>query len=118
MRTDQFLMVLRTRRPLLAAHDTRTAKPRPKQANAELLTPEHRAWRLAVCRRAHWRCEWIEDGMQCRASHAGGYRMIADHVTERFDAGALLDPDNGMCVCPSHHGLKTHAERARRAAQR
>jgi 5-methylcytosine-specific restriction protein A len=44
--------------------------------------------------------------------------MIADHVHERSDGGALLDPDNGMCVCSSHHGLKTNAERARRAAQR
>src|SRR5450759_3387699 len=45
----QFLMVLRTSRPLLAAHDTRTAKPRPKQVDAELLTPEHRAgaWQSA-----------------------------------------------------------------------
>ena len=114
----QFLMVLRTSRPLLAIHDTRTAKPRRKQADAELLTPEHRAWRLAVCRRAGWRCEWIEDGMQCRASHAGGYRMIADHIVERSDGGALHDTSNGRCVCSSHHGIKTNAERARRAAQR
>jgi 5-methylcytosine-specific restriction enzyme A len=102
-------MALRTSRPLLSVHDTRTVKPRPKQADAELLTPEHRAWRLAVCRRAGWRCEWIEHGMQCRATQAGGYRMIADHVIERSDGGALLDPENGMCVCASHHGLHLRA---------
>ena len=112
-------MALRTSRPLLATHDTRTAKPRPKQADAELLTPEHRAWRLAVCRRAGWRCQWIDEaGRRCDASTHRGDRMIADHVIERSDGGALLDPDNGMCVCPSHHGLKTNVERARRAAQR
>ncbi len=108
-------MALRISRPLLATHDTRTAKPRPKQADAELLTPEHRQWRLAVCRRAGWRCEWVEDGMQCRASHAGGYRMIADHIVEREDGGALLDLDNGQCLCTSHNTLKGNRARAARA---
>ena len=112
-------MALRTSRPLLATHDTRTAKPRPKQADAELLTPEHRSWRLAVCRRAAWRCEWIEDGMQCRATHADGYRMIADQVTERADGGRLYDPRNGQCLCVSHNTLKGNAaRRARCASQR
>src|SRR5260221_10520890 len=110
-------MALRTSRPLLATHDTRTAKPRPKQADAELLTPEHRAWRLAVCRRAGWRCEWAENGVQCRASHAGGYTTIPDHRIERSHGGALDDTDNGQCLCPSHHRIKTNPERARRAAQ-
>ena len=111
-------MVLRTSRPLLAVHDTRTAKPRPKQADAELLTPEHRAWRKIICDRAGWRCEWVEQGKRCEASHMRGDRMLSDHIVERSDGGALLDPGNGMCLCPSHHGAKTHAERARRAAQR
>jgi 5-methylcytosine-specific restriction enzyme A len=107
-------MALRTSRPLLAAHDTRTAKPRPKQADAELLTPEHRAWRLAVCRRAQWRCEWVENGNRCQASHARGNKMFADHIIERSDGGALHDLENGRALCGSHHGLKTNAERAKR----
>src|SRR6266446_426483 len=100
-------MALRTSRPLLAAHDTRTARPRPKQADAELLTPKHRAWRLAVCRRAGWQCQWIEDdGKRCQASAALGHIMIADHIIEREDGGALLDPDNGQCLCTAHNTLK------------
>lgn len=110
-------MALRTSRPRLAVHDTRTAQPRTKQADAELLTPEHRAWRIAVCRRAGWRCEWIEDGMQCRASHAGGYRMVADHIIERADGGALLDLDNGQCLCSAHNTLKGNQARRTRAAR-
>src|SRR5450756_680987 len=109
-------MVLRTSRPLLAPDDTRTLKPRPKQADAELLTPEHRAWRLAVCRRAGWRCEWIEDGRRCEASTQRGDRLFADHVAERFDGGA--HDGAGRALCGSHHGIKTNRERARRAAQR
>jgi hypothetical protein len=84
----QFLMVLRTSRPRLAVHDTRTGKPRPKQADAALLTPEHRAWRLAVCRRAGWRCEWLEDGRRCEASTQRGDRLFADHVVERASMAA------------------------------
>ena len=108
-------MVLRTSRPRLAAHDTRTARPRPKQADSELLTPEHRAWRLAVCRRAGWRCEWVEQGMRCEASAATGYVMVADHKVERADGGALYDEDNGQCLCVSHNTLKGNQARRARA---
>lgn len=109
-------MALRTSRPRVAAHDTRTARPRPKQADVELLTPEHRSWRLDVCRRAGWRCEWIEAGERCRASHARGDRMIADHVVERGDGGALLDVDNGQCLCTQHNTLKGNRSRVARAS--
>jgi 5-methylcytosine-specific restriction protein A len=52
--------------------------------------------------------------MQCRATHAGGYRMIADHIVERKDGGAALDPNNGQCLCVAHNTLKgNQARRAR-----
>lgn len=109
-------MALRTSRPRLAAHDTRTARPRPKQADAELLTPEHRAWRLAVCRRAGWRCEWVEQGRRCEASAGTGYVMVADHKIERGDGGVLYDEDNGQCLCVSHNTLKGNRSRVARIA--
>src|SRR5664279_2230416 len=105
---------LRTSRPLLAVHDTRTAKPRPKQADAELLTPEHRELRVAVCRRAGWRCQWVENGMRCHASHERGDRMLADHIVERADGGALSDIDNLQCLCTRHNTLKGNAARRAR----
>ncbi len=40
--------------------------------------------------------------------------MIADHVIERGDGGALLDPDNGQCLCTSHNTLKGNRARAAR----
>lgn len=95
--------------PRLKTLDTRTCRPPPKQADAELLTPEHRAWALEVKTRARWRCE------DCGARGGkGGVRLYADHIKERKDGGALLDPANGRCRCPPCHQRKTAAERARR----
>ena len=107
-------MKLTTLRPRIATLDTRSAKPPPKTADRELLTPEHRAWRLIVCRRAHWRCEWIENGRRCERNARLGDRMIADHIIERMDGGALYDPDNGQCLCVAHNTLKGISARASR----
>ena len=41
---------------------TQRFEPRPKQIDQYYLTSRHREWRLAVCRRAGWRCEAIEYG--------------------------------------------------------
>ncbi|MFJ5486177.1 hypothetical protein ACIKTA_00380 [Hansschlegelia beijingensis] len=51
-------MALKTIQPRLRTIDARTVKPRPKPADAELQTPEHKAWAVEVKRRAGWRCEW------------------------------------------------------------
>jgi 5-methylcytosine-specific restriction protein A len=110
-------MALRTSRPRLTPHDTRTAKPRSKQADAELLTPEHRAWRLDVCRRAGWRCEWIEDGKRCEASKDRGDMIVADHIVERADGGAFYDTANGQALCNSHNVFKGNQARRYRAAR-
>lgn len=40
--------------------------------------------------------------------------MIADHIHERKDGGALLDPKNGQCLCVSHNTAKGIAARAAR----
>lgn len=88
----------------------------PKRADKELLTPEHKAWRLIVCRRAGWRCEWVESGQRCNKSAALGDRMVADHIIEREDGGALYDPANGQCLCVQHNtkkGIDARAARAR-----
>lgn len=86
----------------------------PKTADRELLTPEHRQWRLIVCRRTGWRCEWIEDGVRCGKSAATGDRMTADHIVERFDGGALHNSGNGQCLCVAHNTMKGVAARAAR----
>jgi hypothetical protein len=88
--------------------------PSPKIADRELGTPEHREWRLIVCRRAGWRCEWIkDDGTRC-GRRAPDDRMIADHIIERTDGGPLHDPANGQCLCVQHNTMKGVAARAAR----
>lgn len=104
-------MRLRTFVRALSVIDIRCAHPLEKQVDAELLTPEHRAWRLEVMRRAGWRCEHIEGGKRCNRSEP---RMFANHIAERKDGGAKLDPLNGECLCGRHHTLFTNDQRARR----
>lgn len=101
--------------PRVAEVDIRSAKPPAKQAEAHYLTPEHRAWRAEVIRRAGGKCEWVDDdGTVCGITQP---RMFADHKDERKDGGADLDPANGQCLCGRHHSLKTIAARAARFAK-
>ena len=95
--------------PRLSTLDTRTAQPPPKVADPELLTPEHRRWRAEVIRRAGGMCQ----GKGCGRT---GVRLFADHIVERQDGGARLDPANGQAMCQSCHGKKTVRERAKRQA--
>lgn len=96
--------------------DIRTTMPAPKKADAELLTPQHRAWRAEVMRRAGHQCQAIDDGRRCHVS--APLRLFADHIRERKDGGDPLDPANGQCLCGRHHSLKTAKARAERMAER
>lgn len=102
-------------RALVQRFDGRVVQPTPKRADPELLTAQHRQWRLVVCRRAGWRCEWVDElGVRCPKA-APHHRMVADHVIERSDGGALFDPANGQCLCVEHNTIKGIRARARRA---
>lgn len=85
---------------------------RPPKFDDYYSSAEHRAWRRAVCQRAGWQCEAIENGRRCDKSAANGDRMFADHVVERRDGGA--DLGEGRCLCGSHHTSKTIEERGKR----
>jgi 5-methylcytosine-specific restriction enzyme A len=111
---ERVMVKLPTIAPSLPILDSRTCKPPPKVADAELQTSAHRAWRRVVLVKAGFRCEAIEgDGTRCQA-HAPRDRLFADHIIERSDGGAALDPDNGQCLCGKHHTAKTIDARARR----
>lgn len=73
----------------LGTLDTRTAQPAPKTADPELKTADHQRWRAEVLRRAGGMCQ----GPGCGRT---GVRLFADHIRERQDGGALLDPANGQ----------------------
>jgi 5-methylcytosine-specific restriction protein A len=98
--------------PRLTPTATSRVRPPPKEAPAELLTREYRAWRAEVMRRAGYRCEWVDGGLRCTKA-APRHRMFADHVVERRDGGALLDPRNGQCLCGQHHSIKRRARERR-----
>jgi hypothetical protein len=100
-------------RPRLTTADYRTARLPPKEADPELRTPEHLAWRSAVIARAGGRCEWITNGIRCEKAEPT-HRMYADHIDERSDGGARYDTRNGRCLCAVHHTRKTAAARAKR----
>jgi 5-methylcytosine-specific restriction protein A len=100
-------MALRTSRPMLATHDTRTVRPAPKVAADHYSTPEHRAWRAEVIRLSGGQCQWPG----CKRA---GIRLFADHIIEIKDGGSALDVANGQALCGGHHTNKTLKERAKR----
>jgi len=85
----------------------------PKQKDPVYDTPEFKAWRTTVLARADYQCEAIEHGYRCTNARPE-HRLVADHIIELRDGGALLDVNNGMCLCDAHHQRKTMAMRARR----
>ncbi|MES0168232.1 HNH endonuclease [Mesorhizobium sp. M0027] len=101
--------------PQIKQVDLRTAIPPAKKADPELLTPEHRAWRNQVLKRAGYRCQAIDEGRRCYVTAPA--RLFADHIKERKDGGAPLDVTNGQCLCGRHHTLKTAAARSERMAR-
>ncbi|WP_408586463.1 HNH endonuclease signature motif containing protein [Novosphingobium sp.] len=100
-------------KPRLAALDTRRVKVPAKRAEAVYQTPEYRAWRTSVIDRANGQCEAMEGGKRCPKA-APAHRMFTDHRVEIRDGGAPFDPDNGQCLCGSHHTAKTAQARAAR----
>jgi hypothetical protein len=99
--------------PLVPKGDGRSIRLEPKRADPFYQSAGHEAFRHAVLSRADYRCESIEDGKRCEKA-APQHRLFADHIKERHDGGDPFDPSNGMCLCGSHHTLKTARERARR----
>ena len=100
---------LKTARVGLIGVTTSLLKPPPKEVNAHYQSPEHKAWRLAVMRRAGWKCQHPGCG---RGSPQ--HRLFADHIIELKDGGAPLDPANGQALCGEHHTSKTVQARAAR----
>jgi hypothetical protein len=94
-------LMVKMLKPRIGTLDVRSAKPAPKATDPFYLSPNYRAWREVVIARAGGRCQWPGCG-----TSAG--RMYADHIIERRDGGADLDPRNGQCLCHRHHVLKTN----------
>jgi 5-methylcytosine-specific restriction enzyme A len=94
----------------------RLAEPAPRlKLPAKLADPfyESTAWRslaLAIKDQRGWQCEACgRDGRKTPRL------MIADHIIERKDGGADLDPLNIRVLCAGCHNAKTAKARAERA---
>ena len=102
-------MALRCAKPMLRPRAALAARVPEKRAEPFYSTPEFRKWRAIVIGRAGGMCQWPGCGTT-------DGRMYADHIVERKDGGADLDPANGQCLCAGHHSVKTVGERKKRLA--
>jgi 5-methylcytosine-specific restriction protein A len=86
------------------------ALPAKVKAAPKMAEPfyQSREWRSLVASIKRERGAWCE---RCGSRD----RVIADHIVERKDGGADLDPSNIELLCGKHHAAKTAAARARRA---
>jgi 5-methylcytosine-specific restriction protein A len=104
---------LRTLGGTVAGLDMRSTRPPPKMAEGFYQSVEWTKLRALLIRQRGHRCE------ACWATHDGlgrPVRLIADHMTERRDGGADLDPCNIRLMCMKCHNKKTAREAARRIA--
>jgi hypothetical protein len=103
--------------PLARMFNSSVVHREAKRADPVYRTKQFKTWRKIVIERAGARCQAVDDGRRCHRA-APHHRMFADHVKELQDGGAAFDPQNGMCVCASHHTIKTMRERATRLGSR
>lgn len=80
-------------------------RPAPKIADVFY---HSREWRALVAAVKRARGAWCQ---RC----GSGHRIIGDHVVERKDGGADLDPANIELLCAACHNAKTARAKARRA---
>ncbi|MBY8826109.1 HNH endonuclease signature motif containing protein [Sphingomonas colocasiae] len=83
-------------------------RPAPKIADQFYSSPEWRALVRQIKRQRGAFCE------RCGSTKG----LIADHIVERRDGGADLDPSNIELLCAAHHAKKTAEARRRRALGR
>lgn len=92
-----------------ASAPSRMAAP-PKVADEFYHSPEWIALRRRRMKDADYR--------EAKARAKDGERVVLDHVIERRDGGADLDPNNTVWLTFSEHQAKTARERAKRAYAR
>ena len=80
-------------------------KPLPKPVDAFYSSPE---WRRLVADIKRVRGPFCQ---RC-GSNVG---LVADHIVERKDGGADLDPSNIELLCAAHHNAKTAEARRKRS---
>lgn len=85
-----------------------------KRADPFYLSPEWRALMDRLIAERGRRCQDPE----CNTPNRVPSRIFGDHIIERRDGGADLDPSNVLLRCGSCHTRKTAQARAQRVAFR
>lgn len=84
-------------------------RPPAKIADPFYLSPEWKQLASDTKRQRGYRCDGCDGDFSKRKR-----QLIADHIIERKDGGAELDPLNIQCLCMACHNKKTaHARLAR-----
>src|SRR5262245_36025812 len=105
---------MRMLQPAVRTLDTRTIKRPSKVLDPFYNTPAFAIFRAQVINRAGRRCEHVDkQGRRCTKGWPQR-RVYADHIIELRDAGNPFDPNNGQCLCASHHESKTCLARQHR----
>lgn len=86
-------------------------KPAPKQVEGFYSSSAWRGLVSDIKQERGARCERV-------GCPTPTHRVIADHIVERKDGGADLDPRNIELLCFTHHQQKTAQARAARAQGR
>jgi len=93
--------------PLIGSLDMRVARTAPKVAESFYRSTEWRKLLASIIKAR---------GRQCEACGSIDGRLIGDHIVERKDGGAELDPSNVQLLCLPCHNKKTAREKAKRMA--
>ena len=108
---------IRTMPSRIKARDTRSIKPADpvgrsfKRVDPFYTSPEWTALRKHLVKVRGWRCQ----DPKCETPRGPWKQIYGDHIVERQDGGAALDPRNILLRCGVCHGRKTRDEKAKRA---
>lgn len=92
----------------------RRLKPAPKLVDEFYLSSEWRALASRLKRERGYRCEAVGCGADWSTEPG---KLIGDHIVERRDGGADLDPANIQILCLDCHNTKTASARRARQAE-
>jgi len=90
------ILKLRALGPTIRPLDMRTIQPPPKTADSDLRDP---AWVKLVAHLIKRRGRRCERCGKTREDDDSPVALIGDHIVERRDGGAVLDPDNVQLLC-------------------
>ncbi len=101
-------------KPRVAVVDLRTAKPEPKRVDPFYQSREWLKVRALVLKRDNYTCQTCGIAVRRHPEETDKPRALVDHIVERRDGGADLDPANLATICDPCHTRKTNQKRAER----